>query len=262
MITPPYHLLQLYPEFAIEERFYPSQKWVCTKMDVDTAADPLAGLERYDPVYLLHTRRHHEGPTGTMYHLLANYTGGQNEEGEVLVRTQPISVHHWIKKELFGGNIEVQQMCLYLEHKYQGDSAESIPVPLSSSVYVLRRPAMTVFSSTSPGVAVTEQQWDQGRKVMENHLARMGKFHHDREFFTNCYNMPHNHGARRSEIWLQKLSPSTPVIAAVQAEKEDLASLLPLPIQETVVFEEDDEDVQQQAEVVPESDLVINESEG
>ena len=82
----------------------------------------------------------------------------------------------------------------------QGDDGERVPAPLDSSVYVFTRPAMTVYSASFAGVAVTEADWARGREALEASLARMGRFHHDREFFTNSYGMPHNHGTRCGRI--------------------------------------------------------------
>ena len=68
----------MFQEFSIEERFYPSQKWACTKRDVDTGADPFAGLESYDPMFILRSKRYREGPAGQMKKLLSDYAEGQN----------------------------------------------------------------------------------------------------------------------------------------------------------------------------------------
>merc|ERR1711890_162098 len=64
--TPPYQLVQQYPEVGVEERHYKSQNWVCTRAEVDTAADPLAGLEAFPPQELLRSDRYQEGPQGTI----------------------------------------------------------------------------------------------------------------------------------------------------------------------------------------------------
>ena len=79
---------------------------------------------------------------------------------------------------------------------WQGEDGASAPAPLDGAVYVFARPAMTVYTATFAGVAVTEADWARGREALEERLARMGRLHHDTEFFTNAYGMPHNHGTR------------------------------------------------------------------
>lgn len=221
--TPPYQLVQQYPEVGVEERHYKSQNWVCTRAEVDTAADPLAGLEAFPPQELLRSDRYQEGPQGTMHRRLKNYTQGQNKESEVMAETRPISIRHWIKERTNGGNIEVQEMCFYLQHKYQDNhqanqESQKIPQPEDPEVYIFAMPEMTVYVQSFNEVAVTEAMWDYQRQQLEEKLFRMGKQYRHREFFSQCYNVLRLNTNRRSEVWIQKLDSSVHAIAAVSAE--------------------------------------------
>jgi len=232
--TPPYQLVQQYPEVGVEERHYKSQNWVCTRAEVDTAADPLAGLESFPPQELLKSDRYQEGPQGTMHRRLKNYTQGQNKESEVMAETRPISIRHWIKERTNGGNIEVQEMCFYLQHKYQDNhqanqESQKIPQPEDPEVYIFAMPEMTVYVQSFNEVAVTEAMWDYQRQQLEEKLFRMGKQYRHKEFFSQCYNILRLNTNRRSEVWIQKLDPSVPAIAAVSGEVDpgNVESYLP-----------------------------------
>lgn len=249
--TPSYRVLNEFPGLGIEERYYPSQKWVCTKRIVDTAADPLAGLEHFNPVKLMESQRHKEGPTGRMYSLLQDYISGENKVGEEMSIARPVSVHHWITKKKFGGNEEVQEMCFYLEDKYQGKNGVEIPEPESDAVYIFIRPELDVYVTAFEGIVATQAVWEAERQILDDKLHLLGKEHHDREYYTQCYNFPLYQPHKRSEVWIQKLEPSVPVIAAVVAEvPEDINSYLPIPLQEAV--EVDNEDVQNNQEKINE----------
>lgn len=235
--TPSYQLVQQYPEVGVEERHYSSQNWVCTRAEVDTAADPLAGLESFPPAELMSSDRYQEGPHGIMHSRLTNYTQGENVESEVMAETRPISIHHWVTEITDGGNIEVQEMCLYLQHIYQdnyqpGQQGQKIPQPIDSQVYILNAPAITVYVHSFNQVAITEAAWDYQRQQLEENLFRMGKQYKQREFFAQCYNHFETsllNSNRRSEVWIQKLDSSVPAISAVNIEvdPEDKESYLP-----------------------------------
>lgn len=235
--TPAYQLVQQYPEVGVEERHYSSQNWVCTRAEVDTAADPLAGLESFPPAELMSSDRYQDGPHGIMYNRLTNYTQGENVENEVMAETRPISIHHWITEMTDGGNIEVQEMCFYMQHIYQdnyqpGQQGQKIPQPIDSQVYILNAPAITVYVQSFNAVAVTEAAWDYQRQQLEEKLFRMGKQYKQREFFAQCYNhfeTSLQNSNRRSEVWIQKLDSSVPAISAVNIEvnPEDKESYLP-----------------------------------
>lgn len=223
--TPSYQLVQQYPEVGVEERRYSSQNWVCTRAEVDTAADPLAGLESFPPAELLSSDRYQEGPHGQMHQKLTNYTQGENMEKEVMAETRPISIHHWVIEETNGGNIEVQEMCFYLQHKYQdnyqpGQEGQKIPQPIDALVYILNMPTITVYVQSFNQVAVTEAAWDYQRQQLEEKLFRMGKQYKQRDFFAQCYNVHTVNTNRRSEVWIQKLDSSVPVISAVTVNVE------------------------------------------
>merc|ERR1712128_271520 len=56
----PYTVLQEYQNY--EKRHYPSVTFICNKTKIDTAADPLAGLERMNPYDVMMSRRYQKNP--------------------------------------------------------------------------------------------------------------------------------------------------------------------------------------------------------
>ena len=63
-----------------EARTYAPSTWACTNMTVDTAADPLAGLEDQDFTKLMQSKRYKKKvPSSKMFWRLFRYIGGMNE---------------------------------------------------------------------------------------------------------------------------------------------------------------------------------------
>jgi hypothetical protein len=158
-----------------------------------------------------------------MHRRLKNYTQGQNKENEVMAETRPVSIRHWVRERTNGGNIEVQEMCFYLQHKYQDNhqgnqQSERIPQPLDSRVFILAMPEMSVYVQSFNQIAVTEAMWDFQRQQLEDKLFRMGKQYRQREFFSQCYNVLRLNTNRRSEVWIEKLDSAVPAISAVNVE--------------------------------------------
>jgi len=75
------------PDFTVEKveenyekRVYPPSTWACTNMTVDTAQDPLAGLENWDFTEIMQSKRYKtKVPSSLMFWPLFRYIGGNNK---------------------------------------------------------------------------------------------------------------------------------------------------------------------------------------
>ena len=75
------------PEYTVEKvgegyekRVYPPSTWACTNMTVDTAQDPLAGLEDWDFKEIMQSKRYKTRvPSSLMFWPLFRYIGGNNK---------------------------------------------------------------------------------------------------------------------------------------------------------------------------------------
>jgi len=113
----PYNVLEKFQNY--ETRYYPSATYVCNKTMIDTAADPLAGLERMNPYEVMSSKRYHKRPASQMFRELFRYIQGENQEKEKVEMTSPVVVFHKVTKETTIGDYEEVEMCFYLPHKYQ-----------------------------------------------------------------------------------------------------------------------------------------------
>ena len=63
-----------------EKRVYPTSTWACTNMTVDTAQDPLAGLEDWDFKEIMQSKRYKTRvPSSLMFWPLFRYIQGNNK---------------------------------------------------------------------------------------------------------------------------------------------------------------------------------------
>merc|ERR1711881_445897 len=134
-------------ERSYEKRVYPPSIWACTNLTVDTAEDPLAGLEDWDFTEIMQSQRYKTRvPASLMFWPLFRYISGNNA-GEVKIEmTKGVTTSHsLIKKDRVWGDLEMQEMCFYLESKFQAEGTESVPEPLDPAVYIVRRPTLPVF---------------------------------------------------------------------------------------------------------------------
>jgi len=218
----PYNLIQDFGPY--EEREYPSVKFACVKSEVDNAEDPFAGLKNIDPFTLMGSKRWKKTASSIMFKELFKYISGVNKEGVEVEMTRPVSTHHAIKVEQYGGDQEVQEMCFYIPSKHQ----DSPPEPLSTSpVYIHKRPAMRVYVRRFSGWALTAEPWLEQRELLESDL--IGKPTHAKEYFTNGYDSPFVMKNRRNEVWIQKFEVDLPekeevAVAAKDVATEDVAA--------------------------------------
>ena len=167
-------------EGKYEQRKYPASIWACTNMTVDTAQDPLAGLENMDFRKIMMTKRYKTRvPSSLMFWPLFNYIGGNNYGkikssqkdihygkiksgpkdihflfvGSVKIEmTMGVTTKHTVlKRDTVWGDLEKQEMCFYLEKKFQADGTEPVPEPLDPAVYIQKRPELNVYVKKFPG---------------------------------------------------------------------------------------------------------------
>ena len=62
-----------------EKRYYPAATFVCNKTSVDTAADPLAGLDDMNPFVLMSSKRYQRHHQSQMFMELFRYISGVNK---------------------------------------------------------------------------------------------------------------------------------------------------------------------------------------
>merc|ERR1711915_533306 len=96
----PYKVIQKFQNY--EKRYYPSAKYVCNTTSVDTAADPLAGLERMNPFEVMMSRRFSKTPKSQQFMELFRYIQGVNQNQEEIEMTRPVVIsttsprkQHW-----------------------------------------------------------------------------------------------------------------------------------------------------------------------
>ena len=81
------------PEFTVEKveenyekRVYPPSIWACTNLTVDTAMDPLAGLEDWDFTEIMQSQRYKTRvPASLMFWPLFRYISGNNAGNNTLI---------------------------------------------------------------------------------------------------------------------------------------------------------------------------------
>merc|ERR1711872_899594 len=165
-------------ERSYEKRVYPPSIWACTNLTVDTAEDPLAGLEDWDFTEIMQSQRYKTRvPASLMFWPLFRYISGNNA-GEVKI-----------------------EMCFYLESKFQADGSESVPEPLDPAVYIVRRPTLPVFVRKFTGSAFTSAVWQAQRDILEQDLTNKETFNSTLYYTvmkSHPWNPPHQ---RIDEVW-------------------------------------------------------------
>jgi len=224
----PYTVLEKYQTY--EKRFYPSAKFVCNTTHVDTAADPLAGLERMNPYEVMMSKRYQKTPRSQQFMELFRYIQGVNKNEEEIEMTRPVVVFHNVTKETTLGNYEKQVMCFYLPEKYQEhehheDKQETKPAPRhapasppqpmdNGRVYLLTRPAMEVFVRRFGGFALTHDTWEAQKDILEEDI--LGQKYNPAEYFTASYDNPWKLTNKRNEVWIQSHQPFQTLPAEVE----------------------------------------------
>jgi len=226
----PYKVIQRYESY--EKRKIPSALYACVQETVDTAADPLGGIEltsHNEYIKTLRADRYQKLPSTRMFNHLFKYINGDNEREEKMDMTRPVTILHHAERRNYLGDVEIQEECFYLPALYQenhdhGPSPRHLslvaPKPLNNSkVFLHKRPEMDIYARTFEGFPVTEEDWKVEKEQLERDLGT--KHHHDNEFFTACYQSPWKMTDRRNEVWIQSIEPGHPVISAITVEDPD-----------------------------------------
>jgi len=226
--TLPYEVLKTYETF--EQRYYPSAIFVCNKTkNIDTVADPFAGLEDMSPFSVMSSKRWKRHHTSHMFMELFKYISGVNQNQEEMEMTSPVVTTHEIVKEDPEGNYEDQEMCFYLPSQYQENHSHeedesrearheqmTAPAPLDNNkVYLKTRPAMYVFVRRFGGFPLTHAQWEKQRLALEADLL-VGRLKYKiGDYMTVGYDSPWKMVKRRNEVWMQCLEGTHPLPAPV-----------------------------------------------
>merc|ERR1711992_367883 len=170
-------------ERSYEKRVCPPSIWDCTE---------IMQSQRYK------TRV----PASLMFWPLFRYISGNNA-GEVKIEmtkgvTTSLSL---IKRDRVWGDLEMQEMCFYLESKFQAEGTESVPEPLDPAVYIVRRPTLPVFVRKFTGSAFTSAVWQAQRDILEQDLTNKETFNSTLYYTvmkSHPWNPPHQ---RINEVW-------------------------------------------------------------
>jgi hypothetical protein len=67
--------------------------------------------------------------------------------------TRGVTTSHFLvmRDRIWGDVLEEQEMCFYLESKFQADGTELVPEPEDPAVYNVSRPKLVVFVRQFPG---------------------------------------------------------------------------------------------------------------
>lgn len=212
----PYSVLEQYDTY--EKRHYPAATFACNNVtNIDTAADPLAGLDDMNPFEIMGSKRYKNRHESQMFMELFRYIAGVNQDQEKIEMTRPVVVFHNVTKETPLGNYEDLCMCFYLPAKYQADhdhsderssrhAAEVPPQPLdNSAVYLYTAPAHHVFVRRFGGYALTHNQWEKEMEALEADLVYDRHSYQQGQYYTAGYNSPWKLHNRRNEVWMQCL---------------------------------------------------------
>jgi len=148
---------------TFEERDYEEIKWVCTNS---------------------------EGQ-GSMFRKLYDYISGRNTENEKMDMTAPVSTK-W-------SNDGFYEECFYLNRKHQ----QSPPEPSSPEVYIVTRPAMTVFTRRVDKYFwhfMNEEEWMKESSELDEMIHTAGFHVKSDEMYVSGYTDPFQFH-QRSELW-------------------------------------------------------------
>ncbi|KAK3890001.1 hypothetical protein Pcinc_006029 [Petrolisthes cinctipes] len=154
-----------------EERQYPEKKWVCSKQDPG------------------------EGQLTVFLRLFA-YIDGKNDRNLELVMGIPVSIE---ARQGEAGGLSMQA-CFFIPETNQANP----PVPIDSSVSIVTRPAMTVFTREFGGYASDEHTWQEEATELTRLVQAENININPNIAFWNAYDPPLKFWGRRNEVWLVK----------------------------------------------------------
>merc|ERR1719192_734195 len=127
---------------------------------------------------------------------LFGYISGANVGNKEIAMTVPVSTK-WTKQT--DGTFN-KEMCFYLSEKYQANP----PQPTNSKVYIINRPAMTVFTRRVPGY-MNDEDWKEESETLDSMIQSQSFQVKSDEFYVNGYNSPMQFWNRRNEVWKVKV---------------------------------------------------------
>merc|ERR1719452_73785 len=186
---------------------------------IDTAADPLAGLERMNPYEVMSSKRYHKRPASQMFRELFRYIQGENQEKEKVEMTSPVVVFHKVTKETTIGDYEEVEMCFYLPHKYQEYHEHLENQRHHDRHHELNEnhehnenrehPEDHVHQDNTRHTENHEHNDGHEHPEEHEHLEDdlLGKKYNNKEYFTASYDNPWKLGNKRNEVWIKCLEP-------------------------------------------------------
>merc|ERR1739838_986759 len=153
--------------------------------------------DRYETVPYTVVATHHVGDQSFEER---NYEGGvkwvcTRSKNENIDMTTPVSTK-WKKDEL-------HEECFYLNSKHQANP----PEPNSPDVYIVSRPAMTIFTrkiSKNFWHHMTVEEWEKESDVLDAFIRHIGSEAKSDEMYINGYTDPFAFN-QRSELWKIKI---------------------------------------------------------
>ena len=161
--------------FQFEEREYEGEKyWACYKRTISPA----------------------NGDDG-MFMKLFRYIQGRNVDKVKIEMTRPVSTK-WTPMNEAMQTIE-KEMCFYLNEEHQANP----PQPTDPDVYLVLRPALTVYTRVEGGW-MDDTDWKKEARIMDQLMVDNGLDVEQSYFYVNGYNSPWDPINRRNELWKVK----------------------------------------------------------
>merc|ERR1712241_1171047 len=123
-----------------------------------------------------------------------NYITGSNSENINIDMTTPVSTK-WQNGQITDGSSIEHEMCFYLNKAHQNNP----PKPTSSDVYIVTRPAMTIYTRKISH-RMSHQDWMDESSALDKMIASLGFEAKSDEIYVNGYSDPMSIN-QRNELW-------------------------------------------------------------
>ena len=128
---------------------------------------------------------------------LFRYIQGRNVDKVKIEMTRPVSTK-WTPMNEAMQTIE-KEMCFYLNEEHQANP----PQPTDPDVYLVLRPALTVYTRVEGGW-MDDTDWKKEARIMDQLMVDNGLDVEQSYFYVNGYNSPWDPINRRNELWKVK----------------------------------------------------------
>merc|ERR1712193_61725 len=142
-----------------------------------------------------------------MFWPLFRYIGGLNEGNIEIEMTKGVTTKHTLQKKDNYGELELQEMCFYLENKFQETlgNSEAVPAPTDPKVYIRKGDELTVYAKQFGGWAFTAATWMKERDDFEENDLTDSKV--DGVYYTGSKSHPWVPESERvNEIWFEAVA--------------------------------------------------------